>query len=211
MTELLDNARPSHGFPALERIEFDVDGGDCASRVLELLRTSDLTSACISHWLRHLKPADLDTMTVRSVERASHIKWYLGSCSNGSIVWLHQYKQFALPDKLGSFAASIHNHRYSFGSRVLSGSLTVSHFEFGAFLQQKGTEAMRTGTAYWLDADQIHRIDGTDSNTCTIVVQAPPRRAFSRVFHPSGRSFDDIYDLESRLPGLIDFLSGSAN
>lgn len=114
-----------------------------------------------------------------------------------------------LPDTAGSFAASVHNHRYSFVSQVLTGSLLVSNFSFDPIQQfpvLSETRSIQARSTYYLGSESIHRIDATAPSTCTIIVQGPPEKSYSRVFDLAKRTFSDMHDLPSRIPGLISLL-----
>jgi hypothetical protein len=213
MTKLFANASPSNGFRELDRIASPTSI-ESSRNISDLLSDSSLGPECVASWLDRLDPPDVELVLTRSIERSSHFKWFLGACSNGISVWLHEYKLLKSRGSVGSFAASIHNHRYSFGSRILKGEMHVTYFDFDtnqATLQAKENRIFNGGSTYWMSSDQIHRIDETGDGTCTVVVQTPPERPFSRVFDPAGRGFEDIYDLQSRLPRLICTLSPSTS
>jgi hypothetical protein len=207
---LLDGASPLSGFPVLDGI----GQHRCVRDAMELIEPVRLNTVSLITWLNGLNRKELAVLCARSVERTSHFKWFLGESVNGYVVWLHEYKAAMLPDAVGSFAASVHNHRYSFVSQVLTGSLSVSDFsldpikQFPVFSRARIIPAQST---YFLSSDEIHRIDATAPSTCTLVVQGPPERPYSRVFDLPNATFQDIYDLPARLPELISVLSGPAS
>ena len=208
---LLDAASPISGFPVLDRIHQHRSIRDNMRDIQQLIDPVRLGNSSLVTWLNSLDRKELEIVCVRSVERASHFKWFLGGSVDGFVVWLHQYKADELPDAVGSFAASVHNHRYSFVSRVLKGSLFVSDFRFDRARQfpvLSGTRTIPAPSTYVLSSDEIHRIDATDPATCTLVVQGPPERAYSRVYDLPNETFHDMYDLPARFPTLISLLSG---
>jgi hypothetical protein len=211
--KLFDAASPSGGFPALDGMRDSGLLDEAVDEVMRLLDPARLGPESLIEWLGGLDQKELEILCARSVERASHFKWFLGDSANGYIVWLHEYKAAALPDAVGSFAASVHNHRYSFVSQVLTGSLLVSDFSVDDLRQFPNlfeTRTIQARTTYFLSSDKIHRIDGTAPSTCTLVVQGPPEKPCSRVFDLANGDFRDMYDLPSRFPELISTLSASS-
>jgi hypothetical protein len=210
---LLDAASPISGFPVLDDIHQGRSIRDTMHSIRQLIDPLRLDVASLITWLNGLSPKELATLCTRSAERASHFKWFLGDSADGYVVWLHEHKADKLPDAVGSFAASVHNHRYSFVSQVLTGSLLVSDFLLDPVQQfpvLSGTRTIRSQSTYFLSSDEIHRIDATAPSTCTLVVQGPPERPYSRVFDLPNGTFHDMYDLPSRFPKLIYLLNSSS-
>jgi hypothetical protein len=210
---LFDAASPISGFPVLGGIRPHRSIRDTMHKIQQLIDPVTLDAASLTAWLNGLNRKELEIMCARSVERASHFKWFLGDSTDGYIVWLHEYKPDKLPDAVGSFAASVHNHRYSFVSQVLTGSLLVSDFSLDPVQQSpilSGTRTIRAQSTYLLSSDEIHRIDATAPSTCTLVVQGPAEKPYSRVFDLSNGTFHNIYDLPSRFPRLISILSSAS-
>jgi hypothetical protein len=209
---LLEAASPISGFPMLDGIGQHPSIRDAMANIQQLIDPVRLNTASLITWLNSLSRRELVILCARSVERASHFKWFLGDSINGHVVWLHEYKATVLPDAVGSFAASVHNHRYSFVSHVLTGSLLVSDFLLDPIKQLpvfSGTRTIQARSTYFLSSDEIHRIDATAPLTCTLVVQGPPERPYSRVFDLPNGTFHDMYDLPARLPKLISLLSSA--
>jgi hypothetical protein len=207
---LLDAASPVSGFPVLDGMLPRRGMHDTLHDIRKLIDNASLGAASLITWLSGLSRGELEVLYTRSVERASHFKWFLGDGADGFKVWLHEYKSARLRDGVGSFAASVHNHRYSFVSQVLTGSLTVSEFSLGPAQQFPELSRRRTipaRTTYFLSSEQVHRIDAAAPSTCTLVVQGPAERPFSRVFDIENRTFQDMYDLQSRFPELVSVLS----
>lgn len=207
---LLESASPITGIPLLDKITHDANTLAAMSQILCLLEPAQLAPKTIANWLKSLDEKELNTLFARSVERTSHFKWFIGCTSNNYIVWLHEYKAGMPSAVAGSYAASIHNHRYAFVSRVLSGSLYASEFKLDpekVYPQFVRTRRIGAGSVYALNSNDVHRIDRTDPGTSTLIVQAPAERSFSRVFDPQSGSYQDIYDLPSRLSNLVSLLS----
>jgi len=208
---LLNAASPVNGFPVLDGIRQHHNIRDTMYKIQQLIDPIRLDIASLIAWLNGLDRQELTMLCARSVERTSHFKWFLGDSINGYVVWLHEYKSDKLPDVLGSFAASVHNHRYSFVSQVLTGSLLVSDFSLDPIQQfpiLSGTRTIQAQSTYFLGSEEIHRLDATAPSTCTLVVQGPPERQYSRVFDLPNGTFRDMYDLPSRFPKLVSLLNG---
>jgi hypothetical protein len=209
--KLFEGANPKSGFPALERIRHQ-PVREALRQIQHSLQSTSIDSHTIAEWLGALKQSDVHALVAHSVERASHFKWFLGESKSGYVVWLHEYKSAKLPDAAGSFAASVHNHRYSFASKILNGSLLVSTFRAAspsAFPVFDGTQKFEAPDTYALTADRVHRIDATEQSTCTLVVQCPPEKSYSRVYDLTNRSYQDMYDLPSKLPQTIALLTAA--
>lgn len=209
---LFDAASPTAGFPVIDKICQQGNIAETMHEIRNLLDEDKVTPTALGAWLSGLSHEELTLLWSRSVERSSHFKWFLGDNTDGYIIWLHEYKAAQLPDTVGSFAASVHNHRYSFVSQVLTGSLQVSDFELDSAQQLPVPSEKRTIGAqntYFLSSERVHRIDATAAGTCTLVVQGPPERPYSRVFDLTSGTFRDMHDLPSRFPELISLLSES--
>jgi hypothetical protein len=204
-----DSASPLSGFPVLDAICQRYDAPDALYEMLQLIDPISLQTAPLRDWLSSLSQKELDILFSRSVERTSHFKWFLGENAYRYIVWLHEYKHVDLPDAVGSFAASVHNHRYSFVSRILVGSLSVSNFSYDPDHKRlelsKHTKFPAEAT-YFLNSEEIHRVDDAAPSTCTLVIQGPPEREYSRVFDPANGSFCEIFELSARFPDLLTLL-----
>ena len=206
-----DSASPINGFPVLDAICRQYDISEALHEVLQLIEPISLQTASLRDWLSSLSQKELDILSSRSVERASHFKWFLGENAYRYIVWLHEYKNADLPDAVGSFAASVHNHRYSFVSRIIVGSLSVSNFSY--YPDHKRLEfsshiKFPAEATYFLSSEEIHRVDAAAPSTCTLVIQGPPEREYSRVFDPTDGSFREIFELPARFPDLLTLLKG---
>lgn len=205
----LDSASPLGGFPVLDAICRRRSAPDTLHEALKLIDPVSLRAATLRDWLNSLNPKELDILFSRSVERTSHFKWFLGENAQRYIVWLHEYKAVKLPDAVGSFAASVHNHRYSFVSRILAGSLSVSNFSYDTDRKRlKVSEHINfpAETTYFLSSEEIHRVDAAAPSTCTLIIQGPPERKYSRVYDPISGSSHDIFELSSRFPELLSLL-----
>lgn len=129
----------------------------------------------------------------RSFVRPSHNKWYLGGEPASVMVWAHEYVDELPPDQLGSFAASTHNHRYGFASRIINGSITSTTFRStlsgdGGLIPCSHL-ARGAGETYVMTSDEVHRIDRVAPSTITLVIQGLPVAETSSVYNRESRAF----------------------
>lgn len=208
---LFDEATPRNGFPVLARLPWLTDTSAAQVAAHRLLAGEESPLATLALWLRSLDEHDLDYLLDRSTERSSHYKWCLGGSRHRYLVWLHQYKRRGTFPKPERWANVVHDHRYSFSSRVLSGALHVSRFHAatnGATVPALAERLVQhTGSVVTLYPDEIHRIDHTEENTCTLVVQGPAVRHSSTIFHLSTQSSEGADDLDLTLSRLVEALS----
>jgi hypothetical protein len=164
----------------------------------------------LAAWLAAQPEEKLDHIADRSLERTTHFKWFLGSRPDGYTVWLHEYKAPETFARAVDFAASVHNHRYGFCSRVLSGALHVSEFTADGPdepIRLSATRTIRQGEIMFLGHEDVHRVDRVEPRTCTLLVQGPIARSFSTCYDMTSGRGRRVYDLQSRLPRTIELLA----
>ncbi|MBA9004996.1 hypothetical protein [Thermomonospora cellulosilytica] len=186
------------------------DGDQSALRDARHLLAAPALPEALGAWLAEQPQENLEQIADRSLERTTHYKWFLGSGSGGYTVWLHEYKPPEVFARAVDFAASVHNHRYGFCSRVLSGALHVSEFMTGEPHEPIRPMTSRTigqGQTMLLSHEDVHRVDRVEPRTCTLLIQAPPTRSFSTCYDMTSGLGRRVYDLQSRLPHTIELLS----
>jgi hypothetical protein len=170
------------------------------------LASAGLPTALVA-WLANRPPDQLALMADRSFERTTHFKWFFGADQDNYIVWLHEYKAPTVFARAVDFAASVHNHRYGFCSRVLSGALHVSDFDLIAEREDRvrlaGTRTIRVGETMTLSHEDVHRVDRVEPRTHTLLVQGPAARSFSTCYDLATGHGQRMYDLKGRLPHTI--------
>jgi hypothetical protein len=207
MNHLFLEALPSRGFPSLDCLSWQADVVSAHRQAFDLLTGARDLRRVVKEWLQGLTPEEADYIISHSVERPSHYKWYLGGSRPHYTVWLHQYRQPQVYASAQGFAASIHDHRLSFSSRVISGTLNVTWYRaeisgMFASLSIIRRGCLPVGAAVHMKSDEIHRIDSVDHNTCTLVIQGPAERHFSRVFDSASgamRIYDDLDEVYEQL------------
>jgi hypothetical protein len=208
---LFAGARSDNGFPALDDLPWR-DGAEAAlSAACLLLETSELPEELV-FWLATRPIEQLEWITDRSLERTTHFKWFLGARPGNYVVWLHEYKAPKEFAQAVGFASSVHNHRYGFCSRVLSGTLHVSTFatpsEPDDQIRLTGEREIKQGQTMSLSHEDVHRVDRVAPRTYTILVQGPVARSFSTCYDVASGYSRRIYDLQSRLPRTLALLTG---
>jgi hypothetical protein len=205
---LFERAKAAGRFASLDCLPWRSDPLRACACVAELLAEDDDVARQLTIWISDLRPRQRREILNRSVEKATHYKWFLGGRGTDYTVWVHQYRPASIFSSSDRFAASVHNHRYPFVSRVLSGSLCVSTFEVsssdeaGCNVSFEKEQALGVGDVMFLDSNDVHRIDRVLDDTTTIVVQGPPGRHYSTRFDLVRGCSERIYDLDALLPGI---------
>lgn len=205
---LLERAVAAGRFPSLDCLSWRSDPLRACAYVAELLAEDHAVARQLAVWVSDLRPRQRREILNLSVEKATHYKWFLGGHHADYTVWVHQYRPASIFASSDRFAASIHNHRYPFVSRVLSGSLYVSTFEVSSSdetrcsVSLEGEQMLGVGDVMFLDSNDVHRIDRILDDTTTIVVQGPPTRHYSTRFDPRSGHSERIYDLDALFPSL---------
>lgn len=198
------SASPAAGLPSLSGLPW-LEDPLRALRDARRCLTEDLRLVeSLGSYLRSLSSDELVTVMARSTERTTHYKWFL-SGDGRYRVWLHQYRSSREYANAPDFAASIHNHRYPFTSKVLSGGLHVRtfHVQDDESVLEAGTQQLGAGQTMLLSHEDVHQVAAVDDGTLTIVVQGPPQRRYSTVWMPSGAASKQIFDLDHLFEGLV--------
>ena len=183
----------------------DREGLNGLSSVVKMLSTyPDLKSEAIGY-CSGLELGERETLLSASTERSTHYKWCLASSGHRRTrIWLHLYKEWN--GRVNDFAASIHDHRYSFASAVLYGSLWERRWLLGeqGKVWPKGLIEYRSGNVYSIDSSEIHSIENVASGTLTLVVQLAASKSTSSVYNRESRKVElQIPDLEELFDRMI--------
>jgi len=193
----------SRGFPAFEALPWRLDPVGACRAARELLASERSAASAVFTYVDSREPAEAGELLVRSAEKSTHYKWYLGGGPTYT-TWLHEYKQPEVFARNTSYAASIHNHRYAFASLVLTGGMTVRMYDRGEddSVTLRAMLALDPGESSVLSADDVHEVCSVRPNTYTLVVQGPAQRSYSCVWDARGTALRRIYDMEHLLGGL---------
>jgi hypothetical protein len=137
--------------------------------------------------IEDLTSRDFRRLAERAITVATHRKWLVAESSEDRLrIWLHAYHTNRT--RSTTYAASVHNHRYSFVSRILTGGFSEERLEIVSDNSQildwrsLGLVARNAGTTYACRFDEVHRLHDVLPDTRTLVVELPPRRQESDVF-----------------------------
>jgi hypothetical protein len=206
---LLERAVAAGRFPSLDCLPWRSDPLRACAYVAELLAEDNAIAQQLAVWVSDLPSRQRRKMLNRSVEKSTHYKWFLGGHHDDYAVWIHQYRPASIFASSDRFAASVHNHRYPFVSRVLSGSLYVSNFGVSSLddamckVSLEEERALSAGDVMFLNSNDVHRIDRVLDGTATIVIQGPPVRHYSTRFDLRNGRSERIYDLDALFPDLV--------
>jgi hypothetical protein len=211
---LFEDALPSIGFPAIAQLPWIGDPVAARRQAYDLLSHGTDIGAELYAWLRGLDPSETDLVVRLSLERSSHYKWFLGGNIHDYFVWLHQYKSPGEFNATNEFAASIHDHRLWFCSRVMSGGLYATWYKAvldgeKAQLTPTMRQHLRPGMVFQMHSDEIHGIESVEEGTVTLLIQGPPERHYSTSYDPSDGSSRQNFDLEALYPQFLSALKDS--
>lgn len=154
--------------------------------------------------LRRLTDAARQVLACRSVDTATHLKLSLDQNRHrGLRVWLHVYKPWnPVQDR---YAASVHDHRYPFASKILRGGYREDRWAVSGTLRIIGSRCFSTGEVNVVGAEEVHSLGDVVEGTITLVVQLPTARQYSTVYRstdgtPTGQR---VFDVESQLDRLL--------
>ena len=202
---LFEGATPG-SFPALRSLPWREDYAGALKGARDVLLALDEPQFALHSWMAERTPDEKNTIVSRSADKATHCKWMLGGEPDLYSVVLHRYKEPDVFDGSGSFANSVHNHRYGFTSIVLSGELHTLDFDVEAPCDRadaaRTARAMTPGDTMIVMPEDVHRVDRVGKKTQTLLIQGPIVRNYSIRYRADG-STERIYDL----PTLIETLA----
>ena len=146
---------------------------------------------------------DPDKLVIRELSRevSTHYKWCLYSDGQLS-VWLNEYK----PGTHQGYARTVHNHRYSFASHVVWGSLEQRQFSIKhaagriSSIDVKDISVVKSGEDYCLGSDDVHEVTRWEPGTASLVLKGPAVRAASEVFDFSQFSVHSVSSISALRP-----------
>jgi hypothetical protein len=194
---IFDGASPRRGFPLLAELPWLDDPAGAQANALEILNHEPDLAAALDNWLACLSDEDAACAGMESRSTTTHDKWFLGGgefsgrAGRVYMVWLHNYFAPDVFQASANFAASIHNHRYGFASRLVSGGMDVIEFkvpqpEDGGDLTKRSQYRLSEGDVMSISHDDVHQIVGVEVGTRTLLVQGPAMRPYSTVYRPDG-------------------------
>lgn len=193
---IFDGASPRTGFPIFATLPWLDDPVSAQAAALDILKCQQELSTDVARWLVHLSDEDAACAGLESRSTTTHHKWFLGGgefsgrAGRTYTVWLHDYFAPETFRASVSFAASVHNHRYGFASRLLDGGMDVIEFEIrqpaASGLMRKRQYKLNAGDTMSITHEDVHQIIDVESHTRTLLVQGPAMRSYSTIYHPEG-------------------------
>jgi predicted metal-dependent enzyme (double-stranded beta helix superfamily) len=190
---------------ALQHMNAKQDYETFSAVVTRELREGRHSLAVVKEYIKSLSQEERDLLLTRSAERSTHYKWCLASSSHrGMRIWLHTYKEWAIGEN--AFAASIHNHRYSFVSSILQGTLHEQRWlpTGNSTISPASETRYEAGDIYSISSGEIHSIEHADPSAITLVVQGPAVSSTTNVFNRNTLKLErQTSDLEGILSSLV--------
>ena len=153
------------------------------------------------------EPATQERLRSSARETATHYVWPLQMSRNGYSIAINEYKN---PDQMGTgYANTIHNHRYSFASLILSGGYrqvwSDVHVNLGqtAYVREFSENTAVEGDIVTVDYDRFHRLTDIGSRTLTLMVKCPAVTAHSLSVDIRTLRVSKHIPVESRVTDLI--------
>ncbi len=188
----------------LESLPWDAPG-DAIRSAANLL--SDVSWEHVQDFLDSWNDPKLDQCAWESHETSTHFKWLLHRGSDDAFqVWLHEYKSPSL--LRDGYADSIHDHRYWFASKILSGGFTQSSYRMsenqdgGCDAAEIGKISFDAGSVYVVDPDEIHAISDFKHPTLTLLVRSRATKPFSTEIRAREGRAVRYYPLRTRIRSL---------
>lgn len=171
--------------------------------VVDLEKSSTSSEDLLEDVISFLLGSGQEDVLLKSIETTTHIKWFIGGDShNGLRVWLHDYAKWR--DRATGWglahAASVHNHRYDFVSRVLSGGYDELRWPEPSVGAKAETRSYDGGELNVVRSNEVHMLTAVRPGTLTLVVQLPKWSSSSATYSLSGDILANVH--QARVPDL---------
>jgi hypothetical protein len=203
----------------LRRIDGMAYGADEyeVQRVLtEWQRGSDMSliRSAVAGWLAESAP--LDRVRSAARETSTHYVWPLYVGRGGHALAINEFKE---PCQITvGYANTLHNHRYSFASLILSGGYgqvrsRVEIVEPGhiAWIHEVGKENMIEGGMQVVNHAEFHRLSDISSGTVTLLVKCPAAEEGSISVDMKTLRVSRHLPVESRIEELVKVLTATSS
>lgn len=152
---------------------------------------------------------NLQLMASRSRETTTHYKWLLAADRRiQARVWLHEFKPRR--ERREGFAATVHNHRYSFQTLVLRGSYVNTLYQVSFdrnTLRVHSCEPVDENEVpayarYAMSPNEYHSLRDIEDGTQTLVMESAPALSASFSLDQEGGRMVQHIPLEARVDAL---------
>jgi hypothetical protein len=169
----------------ITRLFGQLDALSCSTRTQDLDAVVRDWCAYIDIWairqalLQWLKQsASLDELRMSARETATHYVWPVYAAASGHSVVINEFKE---PEHMvAGYATTLHNHRYSFTSLMLSGryrqvrcAVEMNEFGQATGLHELGNDDVTEGSIVAIDHNMFHRLADIKDRTITLVIRCP--------------------------------------
>jgi hypothetical protein len=160
----------------------------------------------IREWL--MCSADLNVVKTLARETSTHYVWPLYRSVRGYSVTINEFKDPL--DISDGYATTLHNHRYSFVSLVLSGGYTQVFCDVELRDQRQASRVrdlyaatVTEGDVVAVQLDEFHCLSSISQGTVTLVVKCPPARGESISINTSNLRVSRHIPVEGRVGQLM--------
>jgi hypothetical protein len=199
-----------HGVDGITK-HVDWEELDDIAKILPGLADARMIRQALSEWLTF--DADLDELGAMTRETSTHYVWPLHRSSSDYSVVINEFK--APSSMTAGYATTLHNHRYSFISLMMSGGYVQvrSDLEFAARDQASQIrdihrDIVEEGDIVLIKHDEFHRLAAIKDRTVTLVIKCPAAKRESVSVDTSTLRVTRHLPAEARIAQLIDALSG---
>lgn len=160
----------------------------------------------LAEWLEI--SADIGRLIAKARETSTHYVWPLYLTDNGYGVAINEFKD---PEDIATgYATTLHNHRYSFISIVLSGGYRQVRSEVelpgpsqAVRIYDVGEDVVMEGDIVTVDHREFHRLKKISQHTVTLVVKCPAVKRASLSVDSSTLKVTEHVPVETRVRQLV--------
>jgi hypothetical protein len=203
--------------------ELFYDIGNIAGRTDEGRLTDMLTMWCHQIEMRVIREAlakwlgtsaKVDMLRAAARETSTHYVWPLAVSAIGYSIVVNEFKD---PRRMvPGYATTIHDHRYSFVSLVLSGgysqvrsAVEILGRDRAGRIREVGQETVTEGAIVAVNHAEFHRLTAIKGRTITLVVKCPAVKEESLSVDISTHRLIRHRPVESRIGNLVNALTST--
>jgi hypothetical protein len=197
-----------HGVDDITK-RFDWEALDEVAKLLSGLAGARIIRQALNEWLTC--DADVNELGAMARETSTHYVWPLHSSSSGYSVAINEFK--ASSHMTAGYATTLHNHRYSFISLMMSGGYVQvrSYVEFAerdqvSQISDIHKDVIEEGDIVFINHDEYHRLAAIKDRTVTLVVKCPAAKRESVSIDTGTLRITRHVPAEARIAQLIEAL-----
>lgn len=167
----------------------------------------------VFQWLS--ESAAIDQLRRAARETSTHYVWPLHACGNGFSLVINEFKD-PLHMTVG-YATTLHNHRYSFASLVLSGGYgqVLSDVDMAgpggnSRIRVLASDDISRGDIVTVHHSEFHRLTYISHGTVTLVAKCPPAKESSTSVNLTTMTMSRHVPVEARFEKLMKSLLRTA-